>query len=370
MSNREKEKRLSRILSPTRFRPAPHMQENTELITTGCYTISNNLVPKPTSPSGSASSDSSCCSSSLSSSSVSTSSSITPPSYTPNSSYYGTENNSSSSTYSVPVYNQNINNYVNNSLNQYSEPFDKLSDNSRDQDRSLNETRSNLFLIRSLRRSDIINRTNNNNNNKNNKNNRLFFNFNSNNGYIFNDGSSVPVSPAHNNFSSLTKIHNTSFNLNKHDSSVSVPTTPRFNRKASDSNLAHNIQIQQPVLKVLKQKANLFTEGVANSVTACGGGSAVDDVDGVCDVRSVARSNSNVTVKSKESILNRLFNRSKSKEKFSKFQHGKFENTSNAESLIDGINTYLRNASPASNNMNTNSYINQNFHLTANNRMA
>lgn len=207
MSDKEKDKRLSRILSPTRFRPVPHIQEY-----------------QPASPTGSSSSSS--CSSSLSSSS-----SATPPSYTPNSSFYYPENSTTSSN----------------------SPYQPQLDPNRPYPST----------------------------------NRLFFNFNSNsNGFYFNDGTSLPSSPAH-NFNSLSKVKLIK-NLNSNDNSVSVPSTPNLTRKTSN-----------PInFKVLKQKANSITD----SVTACGGG------------RATTVSNT-VNNKGKDSILNRIFNRSKSKSK-------------------------------------------------------
>lgn len=133
----DKEKRLSRILSPTRFRPAPNVTQlvmmNPPSTTTTTATTANSSSPvKPTSPSGcSSSSSSSTCSSS-------SSASLTPPNFTPNSSFYQDINysipfsSSTSSSSSVSYLNHknlaSSTTVTTSSSNQYSEPFDRNTD--------------------------------------------------------------------------------------------------------------------------------------------------------------------------------------------------------------------------------------------------
>lgn len=321
MSDREKDKRLSRILSPTRFRPAPQIPQQIVLDPTNILPtsdiVSNNENQSAASPAGSSSSSSTLSSSSpSSSSSCSSSSSSSPAASSIMSSSSTYDRKLQSVNYSVPMPlqstpNSNINtsyystsscltnslNSNNNSMNQYAEPFDNINTSLNCQQKMVKK----------------VNSTNSN---------RLFFNFNNNS-----NGISLPSSPAHaplnqspmrfNNVGNGFATNKRIINLNSADnssyssgssstssSSVSVPSTPRVNRKQN-----HHQPQQQPVLKILKQTANLLTGSVANSVGVCGGA-------GVNSTNSVGKCPKDAyTPVSTPSILNRLFNRSKSKDK-------------------------------------------------------
>jgi hypothetical protein len=181
--------------------------------------------------------------------------------------------------------------------------------------------------------------------------NRLFYNFNSNtNGFYFDNNMantshpSLPSSPAHE--SVLGKLSTASVNS-------STPSTPRMTRKMPTDAAAN----AQPMLKMLKQKANLFT----GSVTACGGGAGAgfDTSEFGLDsrptiVHSAVSQHHHHHHKSKESILNRLFNRSKSKEKS--------QQPSNSSNQDAGMNLTSRKLRSTNELANTHATVNSYYY--------
>ena len=351
MSHSEKEKRLSRILSPTRFKPAPQIHQifspiNVENTTQpSLYQCSSTFSTKTNdtksiSPSGSSLGSTSSSSSPCSTSSISSSSSSS-FNLKPNSSA------SSSSNYSEPLSNPACANkilYKTNPINsrvlssndnqyQYAEPFDnlidygnlnKLSDltqvSSSSSTASTSSTSSssssgsnfktNVYLINKNAKSVQQNSSSGSVS----ANNRLFFNFNhsanNRNYYESTVNASLPTSPAHQPSNPylqpmiknriVLNANNSSYHedSSQFSNSVSVPSTPVINKRVKNLKANNkNQQNQAPVFKILKQTSNLFS---ANNV-ACG-------ADRYDRYHTLANPKTN-----KESILNRIFSRSKSK---------------------------------------------------------
>jgi hypothetical protein len=108
--------------------------------------------------------------------------------------------------------------------------------------------------------------------------------------------SSVPTTPLkhQNGPNNLRVLRNQNFQVQAAQTTTTTPTP------------------QQPVLRMLKQKANSIT----NSVTACGGGGmSPNNFMEMIEETTVTNKSSCSQQPPKESILNRLFSRSRSKDK-------------------------------------------------------
>ena len=364
MTNREKEKRLSRILSPTRFRPAPHIEQ---------------LVLNDQEVNGITNKTAVLSSSSSSASSPSTISSSSSYNCSPSSTASSSSNNNNNH-YSTPVYKNNNTKRVSIESQHYAEPFDFINNRSNNTGYVYTNKRSVSTQRQKPSETSISTNTPN----------RLFFNFNNKNIEDYyatitrnsvcttnNDSSQstsssllikkneqqakkISTSPKKGHVSLRQESGELSCKLNNNSKSCKSTTksndtnNKKLNKSKSVSCSINPTSInsspsinQQPVLK---QIASLFSTNSNNDNNILGN-------DLIMNCHSLKRKNKNnnnktssssnsssssntedyyyrrvdannentssspqTNLKSKDSFLNKIFNRSKSKDKMSHHQ--------------------------------------------------
>jgi len=139
---------------------------------------------------------------------------------------------------------------------------------------------------------------------------RLFYNFNNNSNNL---AMSLPGTPLHNVHHKLKP--NKKYQYIYAADSLSVPSSPSYPRRPNNST-AKQQQHQQPVIKMLKQTASKLTDSVTGS---CGGMLGTSSLQHSTSSSSIGYSRrlgaaDQPAIPKKESLLNRFFKRSKSKD--------------------------------------------------------
>lgn len=244
MTTNEKEKRLSRILSPTRFRPTPQIPNHSSSSSTTTTTTNS-------SSSDSSSSSSSSCSSVVLSSPNTNNYSI-PLKHLTSSPIIASKRNPVSFEKFSPLFTKiNINNNNNNNEQQYSEPFDNLNRtieknlNQILKNSSNNDLNNSLLLVKNINTSRPLH-----NRMSKNETNRLFYNFNNQNHVIGSHlngyRSSVNEQLQQQSYLAQPVFIPTS----------SVPSTPNQNRKKSNQD---NITVTSSFKEIKHQKESILT---------------------------------------------------------------------------------------------------------------
>ena len=314
-NNKDKEIRLSRILSPTRFRPAPHIDHLINpILLEKCPQSPKPLLTNSScnivSPTGS--SLSTDTSTTASCSSQSSTSSISSSSYISKSPRFNQK--TSSPKYIIPSKREIKDD------SRYYEQFDviptiydnhniQLSSSSSESASSSSSSISPPPLpqtlpplpppsLQSHRNLDSLSDESKRNSNSSNINNRLFFNFNHktsslNQNYLNSLESSPSLS--YQNINSQHQTHNKRNILTQN------------NNNSNNNNDSNN---KPAVLRILKDTANLLTE----SVNVCGSKHIESSSRLINDSKEVICSPI-TALKHKDSFMRRIFNRSKSKDK-------------------------------------------------------
>jgi len=158
--------------------------------------------------------------------------------------------------------------------------------------------------------------------NSSSNNNRLFYNFNNNSNNL---AISLPGTPLHatTHLSKPNKINKKYQHIYKVDSH-SVPSSPNYSRRSSIKTQKEPNQ-PQPVIRILKQTASKLTGSVTGG---CGGMLGSSSMENSNSISSIAYSRklkyadtTQATNLKKESILNKIFKCSKSKDVQQEFSH-------------------------------------------------